>query len=198
MYELYGCEYGYRAAVVCATQNSIFVTTSVGRRAVASLPCLTNRHSAMIAVATPLSMLLVATVAAKDLARPDAPSSHQLSSSPCLWRTDDFITPASAAHLLSRIPTDEAAFEPCLNQVHEFASKRCALLPVTGDKVTEALLTKLSATWDVDVARLVMRGLPIIRYLPGAPAVGLHGDEDRHGSVPNATLVLYLTDGVAR
>ena len=152
----------------------------------------------MIAVATPLSMLLVATVAAKDLARPDAPSSYQLSSSPCLWRTDDFITPASAAHLLSRIPTDEAAFEPCLNQVHEFASKRCALLPVTGDKVTEALLTKLSATWDVDVARLVMRGLPIIRYLPGAPAVGLHGDEDRHGSVPNATLVLYLTDGVAR
>ena len=143
--------------------------------------------------------LVVAAVVAADLARPDTRSAFQLSSSPFLWHIDDFITASAVAHLLSKVPADEAAFEPCINQVEEFASKRCTMLPVKEDKIAEALLAKLSATWDVDVSRLE-RGLPIIRYLPGAPAVGLHGDEDRHGSVPNATLVLYLTgsDGTAR
>ena len=144
--------------------------------------------------------LVVAAVVADDLARPDASSSFKLSSSPFLWRTDKFITASAVAHLLSNVPTDEAAFEPCINQVEEFASKRCTFLPIKEDKISQALLAKLSATWDVDVSRLAECGLPIIRYLPGAPAVGLHGDEDRHGSVPNATLVLYLTgsDGTAR
>ena len=53
-------------------------------------------------------------------------------------------------------------------------------------------IAKIEHAWDVDVAEL-RKGLPIIRYLPGAPPVGKHGDEDRHGTVPNATLVVYLT-----
>jgi len=83
---------------------------------------------------------------------------------------------------------------PCIGQVDEFDSKRCTMLPVKGDAILEAALAKVENTWDVDVKRLAEEGLPIIRYLPGAPAVGKHGDEDRHGVVPNATLVLYLTN----
>ena len=56
------------------------------------------------------------------------------------------------------------------------------------------VLAKIESTWNVDTAQLRQGGLPIIRYLPGAPAVGKHGDEDRHGVVPNATLVMYLTN----
>ena len=75
----------------------------------------------------------------------------------------------------------------------EFASKRCTFLPAAGDEVVEAVLASVERAWGVDTARLRERGVPIIRYLPGAPPVGVHGDEDRHRFVPNATLVLYLT-----
>ena len=51
-----------------------------------------------------------------------------------------------------------------------------------------------SNAWQVDTSRLLAEGLPIIRYLPGAPPVGKHGDMNEHDIVPNATLVAYLTD----
>ena len=62
----------------------------------------------------------------------------------------------------------------------------------------EAAVAKVGEAWKMDTALLVQGGLPIIRYLPGAPEVGLHGDEDRGGIVPNATLVIYLGDGDGR
>ena len=95
--------------------------------------------------------------------------------------------------MLSKVPKDEAAYSPCIGQVDEFDSKRCTFLPVVGDALLEAQLAKIEHSFDIDVAQLKSGGLPIIRYLPGAPPVGKHGDEDRHGLVPNATLVVYLT-----
>jgi hypothetical protein len=140
-------------------------------------------------------MLSVASLAlsASDLARPGTMAATQLSSSPNIWMTDDFLSPATVQHMLSKVPKDESAYMPCIGQVQEFASKRCTFLPVEGDDLLEAAITKIEHAWDVDVTEL-RKGLPIIRYLPGAPPVGKHGDEDRHGSVPNATLVMYLTN----
>merc|ERR1711998_5387 len=84
---------------------------------------------------------------------------------------------------------------PCIGQVHEFKSKRCTFLPASGDPIIEAAIAKIGQAWNMDTSQLLEGGLPIIRYLPGAPPVGKHGDEDRHGVVPNATLVIYLGDG---
>jgi len=139
-------------------------------------------------------MFSVASLAlsAADLAQPSVPAAQRLSSSPNIWLTHDFLSPATGAHMLSKVPKDEAAYQPCIGQVDEFASKRCAFLPVEGDALLEAAVSKIEHAWDIDVAEL-KKGLPIIRYLPGAPPVGKHGDEDRYGSVPNATLVMYLT-----
>ena len=129
------------------------------------------------------------------LAKPSASvaTTTQLASSPPIFLTKDFVSPAAVAHLRSKIPSDEGAYEPCIGQVDEFASKRCTFLPAAGDEVVEAVLASVERAWGVDTARLRERGVPIIRYLPGAPPVGVHGDEDRHRFVPNATLVLYLT-----
>jgi len=91
------------------------------------------------------------------------------------------------------VPKDEAAYTPCIGQVAEFDSKKCTFLPVVGDALVEAALAKVEHAWNIDVDQIAKQGLPIIRYLPGAPQVGKHGDEDRHGVVPNATLVIYLT-----
>ena len=132
--------------------------------------------------------------ASKDLARPmGADGATRLSASPNIWLTHDFLSPQTVAHMIANVPKDEAKYSPCIGQVDEFDSKRCTLLPVADDDVLEAALDKIGHTWDIDVTALKKGGLPIIRYLPGAPAVGKHGDEDRHGVVPNATLVMYLT-----
>ena len=139
------------------------------------------------------SLGLLALSDVTDLARPSA-RGERLSASPNIWVTHDFLSPTTITHLLSKVPTDEAAYSPCIGQVDEFASKRCTTLPVAGDEIAEAALAKIEHAWGVDVARLRVGGLPIIRYLPGAPAVSKHGDEDRHGVVPNATLVMYLTN----
>jgi len=140
--------------------------------------------------------MLVVTIALStvltDLARPSTPS-LRLASEPNLWLTHDFINSEVVDHLLSKVPKDEAKFEPCIGQIEEFDSKRCTMLPAQGDEVMEAFLAKVETVWNVDVSRLQKSGVPIIRYLPGAPPVGKHGDEDRHGMVPNATLVAYLT-----
>ena len=140
-----------------------------------------------------LSIVNVACWAAADLARPvtHAPA-ERLSASPNIWLTHDFLSPSAISHMITKIPKDEAAYSPCIGQVDEFASKRCTYLPVAGDEIMEAALAKMETTWDIDISRL-RKGLPVIRYLPGAPAVGKHGDEDRQGNIPNATLVLYLT-----
>jgi len=96
--------------------------------------------------------------------------------------------------MLARLPATEGAWEPCIGQVDEFASKRCTLLPVAADKVLEDTIARIGEQWDIDTS-LLQKGLPVIRYLPGAPPVGVHGDKGASGLVPNATLVLYLTDG---
>ena len=128
-----------------------------------------------------------------DLARPASSAATRLSDSPSIWLTPDFLSPEAIAHMLMQVPKDEAAYSPCIGQVDEFESKRCAMMPVAGDAIIEAVVAKVENTWAVDTAKLLEGGLPIIRYLPGAPAVGKHGDEDRHGTIPNATLVVYLT-----
>lgn len=135
--------------------------------------------------------LALSSSAVADLARPLV-ASNQLSSSPPIWLTHDFLSPATIKHILSKVPKDEEAYMPCIGQVDEFESKKCTMLPVKGDEILEAVLAQLDHSWDIDTTRL-SAGLPIIRYLPGAPPVGKHGDEDRHGVVPNATLVMYLT-----
>lgn len=131
--------------------------------------------------------------ATTDLARPSVPAAERLSASPNIWITHDFLAPTTIAHLLKMVPKDEAAYMPCIGQVDDFESKRCAMLPARNDPIVEAVLDKFASHYDVDIKRLREAGLPIIRYLPGAPPVGKHGDEDRHGTVPNATLVVYLT-----
>ena len=145
-----------------------------------------------------LSLTSMLSLSATDLARPLAPTTAaaaptQLSSSPNIWLTHDFLSAETVKHMLSKIPKEESAYTPCIGQVEEFDSKKCTYLPAQDDPVVEALLAKVEHTWNVDVEGLKKEGLPIIRYLPGAPPVGKHGDEDRHGNIPNATLVMYLT-----
>ena len=55
------------------------------------------------------------------------------------------------------------------------------------------VIGKLAEQWDIDTSMLT-KGLPVIRYLPGAPPVGVHGDKGGNGAVPNATLLMYLTN----
>lgn len=155
---------------------------------------------------------------AADLARPAVEAAERLSDAPNIWLARDFLSAATVAHMRSKVPTDEGAYRPCIGQVEEFDSKRCAFLPVQGDALLEAAVAQIGQAWNVDTSRL-QQGLPLIRYLPGAPPseciprllridtctyishphalgappVGKHGDEDRHGVVPNATLVVYLT-----
>jgi len=117
----------------------------------------------------------------------------QLSADPAIYITEDVWPLATVEHAIAHLPVAEAAWTPCIGQVLEYASKRCTLLAVAGDPVLEAAVDTLGRMWDVDVAPLHDGGLPIIRYLPGAPAVGVHGDRSAAGLVPNATLVLYLT-----
>lgn len=133
------------------------------------------------------------SLSAPDLARPSTASSVQLSDAPNIWMTHDFLSSEAAAHMRSKVPKDESAYSPCIGQVDEFDSKKCTILPVAGDELLEAAVDKVGAAWNMDVSWLRKVGLPIIRYLPGAPPVGKHGDEDKHGVVPNATLVVYLT-----
>ena len=139
------------------------------------------------------SLSLFSLASGKDLAEPSAASAQRLSAQPNIWLTHDFLSSHAVEHLLSKVPKEEAAYSPCIGQVDEFASKRCTFVPVRGDEILEAAIAKIESTWHIDVSQL-SQGLPIIRYLPGAPAVGKHGDEDRHGVVPNATLVMYLTN----
>ena len=96
-------------------------------------------------------------------------------------------------HIVGLVPADEAAWAPCIGQVEDFASKRCTLIPVDAD--VQRSLAAISTTFGVDTSALDM--LPIIRYLPGAPPVGVHGDVGADGLVPNRTLVAYLTDADA-
>jgi len=136
-------------------------------------------------------------LSATDLARPDArvvPGATQLSADPAIWFSPALLSQEQLARIRAKVPADEAAYAPCIGQVDEFDSKKCTFVPVEGDVLLETAVASLGRAWGVDVSRLVSGGLPVIRYLPGAPAVGKHGDEDRRGAVPNATLVVYLTD----
>jgi len=142
----------------------------------------------MLALYAPLALALH-----EDLAQPHYAPTKQLSASPNVWMTPDFIEPKVSHHMRSLVPKDEAAYEPCIGQKDEFEFKRCTLLTVAGDQIMEDFVLKVGKAWGVDT-KLLLQGLPLIRYLPGSPPVGKHGDEDRRGVVPNATLVLYLTD----
>lgn len=128
-----------------------------------------------------------------DLAIAPHHQGSQLSVSPPIWMHEGFLSHEHVDKVLGKIPKEESAWEPCVGQKSEFASKRCTLLPVKGDAFMEEMMAKLDKAWDVDMTSLYA-GLPVIRYLPGAPPVGLHGDMGHDGLVPNATLVMYLTD----
>lgn len=136
------------------------------------------------------------TIDASQLATPVFGAGHQLREFPAVYLTDAVLPTATVLHALSKIKEFSAAnWEPCVGQRSQFASKRCLTLPVAGDQVLEAAVSTIGQTYNIDVSALKADGLPIIRYLPGAPAVGVHGDKGVDGVVPNATLVLYLTDG---
>ena len=142
--------------------------------------------------------LILPAVAVVDLARPvpaAATKSTQLQTSPSIWLTRGLVDEATVKHMLSRIPADEGAWTPCVGQKEEFASKRCTMLRVGDDVTITRAIQRIGNTYDIDVSRLMDGGLPLIRYLPGAPGVGVHGDIGMSGVVPYATLVLYLTDG---
>jgi len=106
------------------------------------------------------------------------------------------ISNQAADHAVSRLksvaPTE---WFPCRGQSSQFEWKQCFNLPVLGDRMLENAVDMIGAAYNLDVSELAADGIPIIRYLPGAPAVGVHGDVGDHGEVPETTLVLYLTDG---
>ena len=146
----------------------------------------------MTALQLALAMVAVAVVRA-DLAKTEG--GEKLHGNYSVYLTRDVLSHRSVEHLIGLLPAGNSpSWTPCVGQRLEFMSKRCTLLNVTGDKVLQAALATISSTWNIDTSRLATGGLPIIRYLPGAPAVGVHGDKGASGYVPNATIVLYLTD----
>lgn len=142
-------------------------------------------------------MLLAASALAlphgSDLAAAVGAEGERLSAAPPIWLHKAFLDEGTVSWIRQKIPSSEDAWQPCVGQVKEFASKRCTLLPVEGDGIMTKTLESLGSAFDIDISAL-RAGLPVIRYLPGAPPVGLHGDMGHDGLVPNATLVLYLTD----
>ena len=133
-----------------------------------------------------------------DLAYSSARGARRLHESPSVYLTDQLLSAEAVTHILGRVPSDESAWSPCIGQKAEYASKRCALLQVgADDTVLRKALSSIDAAFNVDVSKLRDGGLPLIRYLPGAPSVGIHGDIGATGLVPNATLVVYLTDADA-
>ena len=133
-----------------------------------------------------------------DLAYSSARGARQLHDSPSVYLTDQLLSADAVTHILRQVPSDESAWSPCIGQKSEYASKRCALLQVgTEDAVLRKVLSSIEAAFNVDASKLRDGGLPLIRYLPGAPSVGVHGDIGATGLVPNATLVVYLTDADA-
>lgn len=136
----------------------------------------------------------ILSVAAADLSRPSGEPTRLHATQP-IWLSEGFLSSARVEQIVARLKAEpEDAWQPCIGQTTQFASKKCMLLPVGGDQALHAALSKIEAAWDVDVSPLREAGLPIIRYVPGAPSVGVHGDRSASGLVPNATLVVYLTD----
>ena len=152
--------------------------------------CASTKRSVLRA----MYMLALLSAVVSDLAAPAANDAIQLHAEPNIWLAHGFLSDSSVSHVLSRLPKDESAYTPCIGQVEEYSSKRCTFLPVVGDSVIETVVAKIQAAWKIDTSALTKSGLPVIRYLPGAPPVGVHGDIGANGLVPNATLVLYLTD----
>lgn len=138
----------------------------------------------------------VLVAAASQLAVPTLGAWQRLRESPSIYLADAVLTNATVVHVASKVEAlPQRRWTPCIGQTQEFASKRCLLLRVAGDAVLEDAVAAIGRAYDIDVSALHAGGLPIIRYLPGAPAVAVHGDVGATGVVPNATLVLYLTDG---
>jgi len=144
----------------------------------------------MMSLALPLVSMLVEP----DMAKPSVSTTRQLHATPSIYLSEDFACNRTVTHLLHKLAIAESAWTPCIGQTQEFATKRCTLLPVGEDSQLRALLAQIESAFQVSTDRLVEGGLPIIRYVPGAPAVGVHGDIGASGVVPNMTLVLYLTD----
>ena len=141
------------------------------------------------------SFLIIAATSAVDLAYSNSHASHHLHASPSIHLTTSLLSKEMVEHLKQQLPKDEGSWVPCLGQKTEYLSKRCHLLPVDpSDAKTRKILSIISLAFDVDVSQLESHGLPIIRYLPGASPVSVHGDIGANGIVPNATLVVYLTD----
>ena len=92
------------------------------------------------------------------------------------------LSDAAVDHIVGLVPADDSSWVPCIGQVEEFASKRCTLIPV-GAKCS-ARFAAISSTFGVDTSALDM--LPIIRYLPGAPPVGVPATSAPTASCPTA------------
>ena len=136
-----------------------------------------------------LALSSCAVVRLRDV-RPVHPSTVELQPTPAIHLTRNLLSNASVARVLAGIPLDEAAWHPCIGQKQEYAYKKCALVAAPAD-----VLSAVEASFPgVDTSALAKGGLPIIRYLKGSRAVGVHGDVDHGGRVPNATIVVYLTD----
>ena len=129
--------------------------------------------------------------------RPTHDGARQLRTLPAIHLVESLLDNGTTVELLKLLPSRESsAWAPCVGHVAEFAHKRCTLLRGARSPPLRATFAAVEATYGIDTRRLADEGLPVIQYLPGGGAVGVHGDEGADGRVPNATIVIYLTDSV--
>ena len=84
---------------------------------------------------------------AGDLADLAAPlhNGTRLHSTPPIWLTERFLSAEAVARVRTALPlVKEEEWFPCVNQQHEFASKRCYFLPVAGDAILEGAVRKVA------------------------------------------------------
>ena len=134
---------------------------------------------------------LLASLAA-DLAKPAA-NGTQLASSPSVWITQDFLEGAHIDGVLGMLPTTEshgrralARSPSLLEALHDSTRRRDA------DGALISLIERVSA-FGVDATALRRAGSPSFGTCRCTSA-GVRGDIGHDGLVPNATLILYLTD----
>jgi hypothetical protein len=112
--------------------------------------------------------------------------------------TSDLLSSKAVYHLVNKIKAiSEAQWSPCIGQTQEFSYKRCAFVSAADDEVVSAVIDTIGEAYDVDTSLLEKGGLPVIRYLPGGGAVGVHGDIGADGKVPEKTVVVYLTSALS-
>ena len=111
-----------------------------------------------------------------------------------IWLFEDFLSERQLKRIQELAPaSDSARWEPCSGTAHHTISlKRCTHVAVGDDPETQAFLRKLDHTFGVEATQTVEL-LPLVMYLPGADATRAHVDYFVNGSVPDMSLLFYLT-----